>query len=101
MINLFTQQDTIDWLLQLVGTDSVPGLSADGGECTHPSTVQLVAAASPHDLKVQSLVKLTELLWLETQADQHLSIGRDYPAKDGQPTRRQQASQWMLTNNLV
>lgn len=68
--------------------DSVPGLSADGGEGTHPSTVQLVAATSPHDLKVQSLVKLTEFLRLETQADHHLSIGRDYPAEDGQPTRR-------------
>lgn len=72
--------------------DSVPGLTADGGECTHPSTVQLVAATSPHDLKVQSLVKLTKFLRLETQVDHHLSIGWDYPAEDGQPTIRQNAS---------
>lgn len=46
----------IEWL---------PWLSANGGEGTHPSTVELVPPPRAHDLKVQSLVKLTELLRLE------------------------------------
>ena len=46
-------------------------LTAYGGKRAHAAAKQLIAPARSHDLKVQSLVKLAQLLGPETDAQRH------------------------------
>ena len=59
-----------------------PGLSTDSGEGADTTAVELVAATGAHDLKVQGLVKLSELLRLEAQTDDHLTLSWDDPPEN-------------------
>ena len=55
-------------------------LTAYGGKRAHAAAKQLIAPARSHDLKVQSLVKLAQLLGPETDAQRHRIIGGNHPA---------------------
>ena len=55
-------------------------LTAYGGKRAHAAAKQLIAPARSHDFKVQSLVKLAQLLRPETDAQRHRIIGRNHPA---------------------
>jgi len=54
--------------------------TAYGGKRAHAAAKQLIATTRSHDLKVQSLVKLTQLLGPETDAQRHRIIGVNHPA---------------------
>ena len=45
------------------------------GKAHNSTAVQLIPPAGAYDLEVEGLVELPELLWLESQPQQHLSIG--------------------------
>ena len=62
-----------------------PGLTAYRGEGTDAAAVQLVAPPGAHDLKVERLVKLAELLRREAQFDGHFAVSRDHPSEDTDP----------------
>ena len=55
-------------------------LAAYGGKRAHAAAKQLIATARSHDLKIQSLVKLAQLLGPETDAQRHGIIGGNHPA---------------------
>lgn len=54
--------------------------TAYGGKRAHAAAKQLIATARSHDLKVQGLVKLAQLLGPETDAQRHRTIGGNLPA---------------------
>jgi len=62
-----------------------PRFPADGGEGTDSTAVHLVPAPCSHDLKVERLIKLAQLLRLEPQTERHLAIGRHDPTEYRQP----------------
>lgn len=54
--------------------------TAYGGKRAHAAAKELIATTRSHDLKVQRLVKLAQLLGPETDAQRHRIIGRNHPA---------------------
>ena len=58
-----------------------PWFSTDGWKSTNTSAVQLVPPTSAHDLKIQCLVKLAQILRGEAQSNHHFTLSRDHPAE--------------------
>ena len=54
--------------------------TAYGRKRAHAAAKELIATTRSHDLKVQSLVKLAQLLGPETDAQRHRIIGVNLPA---------------------
>lgn len=54
-------------------------LSADGGKGTNSATEQLIPPPGSGNLKVKSLIELSEFFWEETDADDGFAIRRYHP----------------------
>lgn len=65
----------------------LPWFPADVGEGAHTTTEQLVPPPGADDLKVQRLVKLTQVIRCETKTESHLTLRLHGPPEDGQPKR--------------
>ena len=67
---------------------NIPWFPTDRRERTYPSAIQLVPSPGSHNLKVQCLIKLSQLFRLEPQSQNYLSIGWDNPAENAQSESR-------------
>ena len=63
----------------------LPRFPTNGGECAYAATVELVAPPSAHNLKVERLIELSQILRMETKSDDDLTLGWHNPSKYTQP----------------
>ena len=78
--NVFLMHDLFRFAVLPAVREHHTRLATDGGKSADAAAKQLITTARPHDLKVQCLVKLAQLLGPKTNAQPHCIIGRNDPA---------------------